>query len=95
MHSGTPEIEPFFQIRKTEKLSIPVMQDLMPSFAIDIFGPSGACQNEELPHLTSSDSITSTTSTPISQASTRGSTTTNQSIISQAPQISTAPQSAK
>ena len=71
------------------------MQDLMPSFAIDIFGPSGACQNEELPQLTSSDSITSTTNTPISQASTRGSTTTNQSIISQAPQISTAPQSAK
>jgi len=62
------------------------MQDLMPSFAIDIFGPFAACQNEELPHLTSSDSITSTTSTPISQASTRG---------SQAPQISTAPQSAK
>jgi len=39
MHSGTPEIEPFFQIRK--KLSIPVMQDLMPSFAIDIFDPLG------------------------------------------------------
>ena len=71
------------------------MQELMTSFAIDIFGPSEACHNEELPHLTSSDSITSTTSTPISQASTRGSTTTNQSIISQAPQISTAPQSAK
>jgi len=76
-------------------MSIPVMQDLMPSFAIDIFGPSGICQNEELQHLTSSDSITSTTSTPISQASNRGCTTTNQSIISQAPQISTARQSAK
>ena len=68
------------------------MQDLMPSFAIDIFGPSGACQNEELSHLTSSDSITSTTSTPISQASTSSSTSTNQSIYQQ---ISTAPQSAK
>jgi len=51
------------------------MQDLMSSFVIGIFGPSGACQNEELPHLTSSDSITSTTSTPTSQASTSSSTT--------------------
>jgi len=53
MHSGTPEVEAI--------QSPPVMQDMMSSFGIDIFGPSGACQNEELPHLTSSDSITSTT----------------------------------
>jgi len=81
----TPEVDSI-----QEEPSTPVMQDLMSTLGVDMFGSSSACQK---PHLTALDSVTSststgTTSTPNSEAPTSNSTTTDNLIVSQAAQIS-------